>query len=65
MMDATAVGQVGAATAADPAPDTVPADLQQAFAEGVVRFMAAELQSSESDTISAINDTTSDPDAPS
>ena len=65
MMDVTAVGQAGGAAAPDPTQDVAPTDLQQAFAEGVVRFMAAELESSESDTISAINDTTSDPDAPS
>lgn len=65
MMDVTPVGQAGGAAAPDPATDSAPTDLQQAFAEGVVRFMAAELESSESDTISAINDTTSDPDAPS
>lgn len=65
MMDVTAVGQAGGTAAPEPAPDSAQTDLQQAFAQGVVRFMAAELQSSESDTISAINDTTSDPDAPS
>ena len=63
-MDIPPVGQATAAAAPDPSTDDT-ATLQQAFAEGVVKFMGVELQSSESDTIEAINDTTSDPDAAS
>ncbi len=65
MTDIAPVGQVGGAATPTPTTDSSSTQLQQAFADGVVQFMGAELQSSESDTISAINDTTSDPDAPS
>ncbi len=65
MTDITPVAPAGGAAPTNPSNPTDPSQLQQAFAEGIVKFMGIELQNSESDTISAINDTTSDPDAPS
>ncbi len=52
-------------TPTDPTTAGDPNQLADAFSKGVVQFMGVMLQSSESDTIDAINDTTSDPDAPS
>ena len=39
-------------------------EMADAFSKGLLQFMGTMLQSSESDVIDAINDTTSDPDAP-
>lgn len=65
MTDVTPVGQGGGTSPTDPSNDPAASQLQQAFSDGVVKFMGMELQSSENDTISAINDDTSNPDAPS
>ena len=59
------VGKVDAAAPPDPSDDSSAAELQQAFSTGIVQFMGTVLQSSEGDLIDAINDNTSDPDAPS
>ena len=55
------------ATATTPPDTDTDADsghLGDAFSQGIVQYMGSMLQSSESDIIDAINDTTSDPDAP-
>ena len=61
-------GVTGVSGAASPTPmDTASTDQSQlasAFSRGLVNFMGVELQSAESDTVSAIEDNTSDPDAP-
>ena len=64
MADISPVGAVGGAAAPDLAQDTPNADLQKAFAQGVVGFTGIMLQGVQSDTIDSINDTTSTPDAP-
>jgi hypothetical protein len=48
-----------------PGGDDSSAELQQAFSDGVLKFMVTMLQSAQSDITDAINDTTSDPDDPS
>ena len=53
------------AAPADPNASGADAQMQQAFAEGIARFMGTMLMSMESDIQEACNDTTSDPDAPS
>ena len=55
-------------TAIDPTSNGSPADTgadataQAAFQQGIVKFMATLLQGAESDIISSINDSSSDPD---
>ena len=63
MSGITPVG-AAATTPPDTEPDTDSGDLGDAFSLGIVQYMGSMLQSSESDIIDAINDTTSDPDAP-
>ena len=58
------VTQVNAAASTDPTSTSADADVQQAFAEGIVKFMGVMLQSAQADIPDAINDTTSTPDAP-
>ncbi|WP_131115245.1 hypothetical protein [Lichenihabitans psoromatis] len=64
MTGVTPVGQSTSAAATDPGSDQATADMQQAFAEGVVKFMGTVLQSTQADITEAINDNTSNPDAP-
>ena len=59
------VSATSPATAADPADTGDSGEMAAAFSKGIVEYMGSMLQSSESDIIDAINDTTSDPDAPS
>jgi hypothetical protein len=61
----TSIDPTDNAGPADANGDPSPSSVQQAFAEGVLNFMAVQLQSAESDITASINDTTSDPDAPS
>ena len=65
MVDITPVAPVAGATASAAPTDDPEGVLQQAFAQGVVQFMGIELQGIQSDIIEAINDNTSNPDAPS
>lgn len=64
MTDIAPVAQSGAPATTNPANETDAATLQNAFAQGIVQFMGVMLQSAESDVISSINDSTSDPDSP-
>lgn len=58
------VTQTSSSSATDPGSQTAQTAMQQAFADGIVKFMGIMLQGAESDIISAINDNTSTPDAP-
>ena len=60
------IAPVGAAATAptDATTSSDDGELADAFSQGLVQFMGTMLQSSESDVTDAINDTTSDPDAP-
>ncbi len=58
------IAPVSAAATTPPDTDADSGDLGDAFSQGIVQYMGSMLQSSESDIIDAINDTTSDPDAP-
>jgi hypothetical protein len=64
MSDVTPAGQVNSAVTTDPGSEADATKAQQAFADGIAQFMASLLQGAQSDIISAINDTSSDPDAP-
>jgi hypothetical protein len=59
MSNVRAIDPTNGAASADASED---AKVQQAFQQGILTFMISVLQGAESDIISAINDTTSDPD---
>jgi hypothetical protein len=59
----TSVAAVGPTNGSSPTEAGDEASVQKALQEGIANFMLAILQSAEGDLISAINDTTSDPDA--
>ena len=64
----TSVPPVSAAASpapADASASSSQADLNAAFAKGVVQFMGIMLQGAQSDIQDACNDTVSTPDAPS
>jgi len=65
MNSVTPIDAAGNAGPADAGNNSSSSTVQQAFADGIVQFMAVQLQSAESDVTAAINDNTSDPDAPS
>jgi hypothetical protein len=65
MNSVTPIDAASSAGPADAGNNSSSSTVQQAFADGIVQFMAVQLQSAESDVAAAINDNTSDPDAPS
>jgi hypothetical protein len=58
----SSVPAIDPTSSASPADVSDDAKVQQAFQQGILTFMISVLQGAESDVISAINDTTSDPD---
>ena len=65
MTSITPVAPVDTTAVPDPGAATQNAQVQQAFADGIAKFMGSMLMGMQSDIQEACNDTTSDPDAPS
>jgi hypothetical protein len=61
----TPIDAAGNAAPTDAGNNSSSSTVQQAFADGIVKFMGIQLQNAQSDITAAINDNTSDPDAPS